>query len=318
LHALLVLAGAALLAAPGSAVTIDWIAVGDPGNDPDTASNCSFSPCGTVGYVYSISKYEVTNAQYAEMLNAKAGLFPDLLGLYNEDMGLQPQGGITRSGVPGSFTYTAKPGFESKPVNFVSFYDALRFANWLHNGQGNGDTETGAYTLLGATATPSNGSTVSRNFGATIVLPSQNEWHKAAYYDGLSETYFDYPAGTDAAMTCAAPGATPNTANCGDVVGNVTDVGAYTGSGSPYGTFDQGGNVVEWNENPVGPGRLVQGSHWRGSVLGTGSAVNSGADPTQEFAWSGFRLVMIPVPEPGTSVLVSMGLVGLFSRRRSS
>ncbi len=38
------------------------------------------------------------------------------------------------------------------PVNFVSFWDGLRFANWLHNGQptgaqGNSTTEDGAYTL---------------------------------------------------------------------------------------------------------------------------------------------------------------------------
>jgi hypothetical protein len=61
--------------------------------------------------------------------------------------GLRPsRGGITRSGSSGSFTYNAKPGREDMPVNFVSFYDALRFANWLHDGQGAGDTETGTYT----------------------------------------------------------------------------------------------------------------------------------------------------------------------------
>jgi hypothetical protein len=33
------------------------------------------------------------------------------------------------------------------PVNFVSFYDAVALANRLYNGQVNGDTETGAYTV---------------------------------------------------------------------------------------------------------------------------------------------------------------------------
>jgi hypothetical protein len=59
-------------------------------------------------------------------------------------------GGITRSGSDGSYTYTAKAGFENKPVTYVSFWDALRFANWLNNGQGGGDTETGAYAPLSA------------------------------------------------------------------------------------------------------------------------------------------------------------------------
>src|SRR4029453_19079621 len=104
------------------------------------------------------------------------------------------------------------------PVNHVSFYNALRFANWLQNGQGSGDTETGAYTLLGGTATPSNGTTVTRNAGATIFLPSEDEWYKAAYHNaaGLSAMdYFDYPAGSDTQTTCAFPPlGTSNTANC--------------------------------------------------------------------------------------------------------
>ena len=31
-------------------------------------------------------------------------------------------------------------------------------------------------------------------------------------------------------------------------MGNLTDVGAYTGTTSPYGAFDMGGNVFQWNE----------------------------------------------------------------------
>jgi hypothetical protein len=67
-------------------------------------------------------------------------------------------------------------------VTYVSFFDALRFSNWLNNGQGLGDTETGAYTRLGGTATPSNGTTVTRNGSANTFLTSENEWYKAAYY----------------------------------------------------------------------------------------------------------------------------------------
>lgn len=64
----------------------------------------------------------------------------------------------------------------------MSYFDALRFVNWLHNGQGDGDTETGAYTLLGGTPTPSN-ELVGRNPGAQIFLPTDAEWYKAAFYD---------------------------------------------------------------------------------------------------------------------------------------
>ena len=175
-------------------------------------------------------------------------------------------GGITRSGVSGSYTYAVKAGFADKPVIYVSFYDSLRFANWLNNGQGSGDTETGAYTLLGGTATPSNGTTVTRNGGANIFLPSENEWYKAAYYDAGAASYFDYPTGTNTATGCVAPGSdTGNSANCTDAVGALTDVGAYALSDSPYGTYDQGGNVWEWNE------QIVSGSA-RGSGAGAGTA----------------------------------------------
>jgi formylglycine-generating enzyme required for sulfatase activity len=314
LRSLFVLAGLALLAAPASAVSITWTFVGDPGNAADTPStNCYAANCGSVSYEYLISTYEVTNAQYAEFLNAKAA--SDSLALYNTNMGSNAQGGITRSGSSGSYTYAVKAGFDDKPVNFVSFYDSLRFTNWLSNGQGSADTETGAYTLLGGTATPSNGLTVTRNLGANIFLPSENEWYKAAYYDGLSATYFDYPTGTNTVTVCAAPGATPNTANCNSAAGGVTNVGAYTGSASPYGTFDQGGNVWEWNEQIVSLNRGV-----RGGSFGDGAGVLAASWPyflhlSGENASFGFRVASL-VPEPGTSLLVMTGLAGLAARQR--
>ena len=137
---------ALLFALPAHAeVTVDWVTVGDPGNACDTQSEGCF---GAVAYSYQIGKYEVTNAQYVEFLNAKAASDP--LGLYDTRMA-SSIAGITRSGISGSYSYSAVAGRENKPVVEVSFYDTLRFANWLNNGQGTGDTETGAYTLLGGT-----------------------------------------------------------------------------------------------------------------------------------------------------------------------
>ena len=77
---------AALLATPASAtVMIDWVAVGNPGNAADDALNCWWAAnCGSVSYNYYIGKYEVTNAQYAELLNAKAASDP--LGLVSHSV----------------------------------------------------------------------------------------------------------------------------------------------------------------------------------------------------------------------------------------
>jgi formylglycine-generating enzyme required for sulfatase activity len=306
-----------LSAAPAHAVTIDWVSVGDPGNPADTASNCLAASCGSVGYEYSISKYEVTNAQYVEFLNAKAASDP--LGLYDSNMTSSTLGGITRSGVSGSYSYGVKTGMGDRPVVFVSFYDAARFANWLDNGQGSGDTETGAYTLLGGTPTPSNGTSVTRSSGANVFLPSENEWYKAAYYDGDLGVYYDYPAGMNAPTLCSAPTATANRQNCWPEGGGaLTAVGAYTGSASPYGTFDQAGNVWEWNEQAVAGGvdRGMRGSSLfssAGNAAATYAGTRTAASGGGEY---GFRVATIP--EPGTLVLLGSGLAGLarYGRRR--
>jgi len=291
------------------AVTIDWVTVGDPGNACDPQGPRCF---GAVAYTYQISKYETSNAQYAEFLNAVAAT--DTYELYSLSMG-SVYGGIRRDGDPGSYIYTAVPGREDVPVNYVSFYEALRFANWLHNGQGGGDTETGAYTLLGGNPTPSNGGTVTRNAGATIFLTSENEWYKAAYYDALSTSYFDYPTGSDVQPTCAFPGATANTANCEGVAGGLTNVGDYTGSASPNGTFDQGGNVWEWNETRIsGLSRGLRGGDYHLDPYGLAASDRNSTFRAAQGMDIGFRVAMIP--EPSTGLLVMTGMVGLAAWRR--
>jgi PEP-CTERM putative exosortase interaction domain len=302
-----------LIASSASGVTMDWTPIGDPGNacDPQPQSYPSGGCFGAVGYGYSIGTYEVTNAQFAEFLNAKAASDP--LALYDSQMS------VMQVGSSGSYQYVPVTGRETMPVNFVSFYSAMRFANWLNNGQGSGSTETGAYTLLGGTATPSNGTTVTRNAGATIALPTEDEWYKAAYYDSRSTSYFDYPAGSNTATTCGAPTATPNSANCGFAVGDVVAVGSYSGSASPFGTYDQGGNVFEWSETLVAPG---QGT-WRNTRNGSfdvGPAYlaadsRGGFEPQNRMNIVGIRIAMIP--EPSTGLLVVAGLIGLAGRRRA-
>ncbi len=304
---------AALFGAPAHAVTIDWVTVGDPGN----ACDPGLGVCpGAVANVYRISKFETTNAQYAEFLNAVAATDANALYNMNMDSPAVLLGGITRSGSSGSFTYNAIAGREDKPVNWVSFYDALRFTNWLHNGQPTGvqdntTTEDGAYTItpLGIAD-----NSITRNPGATIFLPGDDEWYKAAYYDAVSMSYFGYPAATHTQTVCATPGATPNTANCGmptPAVGDLTDVGSYAGSASPNGTFDQGGNVAEWNEDIFVSFRGQRGGSWGGSAVRLAASSGAASAPTRESGGLGFRVASIP--EPGESLLVMTGILGLAS-----
>ena len=299
--------------------------IGNPGNTCETQLDPVNGPfcVGAVEYPYSIGTFEVTNAQYAEFLNAKAKSDP--LALYNLSMGNPGQswyGGITRSGSDGNYTYTAIAGRENMPVNYVDLIDALRFANWMNNGQGNGDTETGAYTLLGGTPDPTNGNTVARNAGAMIAIPSEDEWYKAAYYNPSSAGYHDYPTGSNVETICSVPTAAANSANCGFAfgTGDVATRGSYTGSPSAYGTFDQGGNVWEPNDSIVqyftSYVRLMRG----GSFIGNGSddlaaASRSTNSTNNAFAGLGFRVVM--VPEPNADLLLLSGLLGLVSLHRA-
>jgi formylglycine-generating enzyme required for sulfatase activity len=115
------------------AVTIDFVPVGNPGNAADDTGY------GSVTEAYRIGKYEVTNAQWREFLTAKAGV-SDPYGLYNTYMS-GPSGGIDRTWSVDHYVYSAKGGdanWDNRPVNCVSFWDAARFCNWLHNGQGSG------------------------------------------------------------------------------------------------------------------------------------------------------------------------------------
>ena len=307
-----------LAATPQAAhtVTIDWVTV--PGTGTPNACETQVQGCfGAVANTYLIGKYEVTNAQYAEFLNAVAAT--DMNGLYNTSMG-SGLGGITRDCSSGPCTYSTILGRGNMPVNWVSFWDALRFANWLHNGQGSGDTETGAYTI---TADGITNNSITRNADATIFLTSEDEWYKAAYYDAASTSYFNYPTGSSTAPTAESPPGTDFTngsANYNAAVGGVTDVGAYGAkpSDSPYGTFDQGGNVDEWTEAISGSSRVLRGGSFGDDSdrLSTAWQGVPFPGPSTEDDGLGFRVAMIP--EPSTALLLSLGIAALALRRRLS
>ena len=278
----------------------DWATVGNAGNAGDVHAQGTF---GAVDYTYLISKTEVTNAQYAEFLNAVAKT--DAHGLYNTNMGSNARGGITRSGDTGSFQYAVKKHMGNKPVNYVSFVDAMRFVNWLQNGQGDGATESGVY-LIGT------GSNEVRDANAQYFIPNENEWYKAAYHknDGVTGNYFEYPTCSEEAPTVARANASGDVGNPGRNVanythgadwngqnGNVTTVGsAGADSASPYGTFDQGGNVGEWNEAVINAtSRGLRGGSWNNiSNYVLSASARSSSSPTHETFDVGFRVARMP------------------------
>lgn len=369
-----------------AAVIFDWAEVGDVGNAADS------SGYGAVNYEYKIATTEVSLAQYTEFLNAKAKT--DLYGLYNTGMASNGSiAGISRSGASGSYVYSVI-GSEDRPVTYVSVYDAMRFVNWLHNGQGDGGTETGAYmistgsvtsaTRTGNVATVTTsaatglsvgdqvtvsgvsngefngtfvvtgvsdstftyttggagaasgtggsltGASASHTAQAEFWLPTEDEWYKAAYYDpakGGSGGYWLYP--TQSSTLAGNVIGVADSANyvmayndeeyfakeTNELPSYLTDGGAYgDNSASYYGTFDQGGNVWEWNETLVtDSSRGQRGGSWDDDDQYLRSSYRYNNAPSHEFDNKGFRVAS--VPEPSIGVLMIVAGVVLLRRR---
>jgi sulfatase modifying factor 1 len=301
LRPILLAASVALIAEARASVTIAWVTVGNAGNPADPTTGY-----GAVAYEYQIGKYEVTNAQYGAFLNAKAAT--DIYSLYSSYM---PSYGITRSGSSGNYSYIVDSALANRPIVQVSWYDAARFSNWLHNGQGSGDTETGAYTLNGNTGI------ITKNNGAQIYIPTREEWYKAAYYDpnkAGTGGYWLYPN--------ASSSINEENANYGSSAS--TDVGVYSNAPSAYGTYDQGGNVYEWNDTRIGVAPVLRGGSWgdpNHPSWVSSLRLSSDVIPTHENLVIGFRVasvasVPVSVPEPSSFIPAMLICIGVMMRRR--
>ncbi len=352
------LAAILLAAAPSLAELVNYelVPVGDPGNAADTTGY------GAVAYDYQMGKYEVTIGQYAAFLNAVAKADP--YSLYNPNMGTGLNiAGISRTGVSGSYSYSAigpsgttlagasSPG--NRPITYTSWFVAARFANWMSNGQpvgpqGAATTENGAYNLNGATSGSAPAFNVTNpNIGSVPIyrIPTEDQWYKAAYYKGGSTNagYWDYATQSDTApgnvigsgsnqanyryttdiLTVTQSGSLSSSQNY------LTDVGAFTASPSAYGTFDQNGNVWEWNDlnGEAGDQRGTRGGNWHFTVPRPNWLnSSSGPDPrstTLNWMDGGFRLASpVAVPEPSTYAMALAGLAcggySMFRRRKRS
>lgn len=107
-----------------------------------TGSNSADSTTyGAVSYDYRIGKYEITNDEYSEFLNAIAGDDEYSVGgtnyaLYNPLMETEePYNGIARSASYPAYIYNSLQSKNKRPIVMVNWRSAARYANWLHNGK---------------------------------------------------------------------------------------------------------------------------------------------------------------------------------------
>jgi len=280
-----------------NAFSIDFVEIGNPGNASDNTGY------GQVNYTYNIGKYEISRS-IIEKANAASSLNLTMADLTN-------YGGNS----------------PNKPATGLSWIDTAKFVNWLNTSQG----YQAAYKIEQRTVALASVDVVLRwgsnengfdsqnqfrNSNARYVLPSADEWHKAAFYDPNKNGggYWLYPNQNDTVPTKVSGGLLS-----GSVVNGQSGPADVDNAGgtSAYGTMAQGGNASEFTETVS----VFAGNEYRRMV---DPMWGNGMDFMLQSSYSvsrfegedsiGFRVAS--VPEPSALSLLAIGLSGLAMMRR--
>jgi len=228
---------------------------------------------------FRMSKYDITNAQYAAFLNAKSigsngvlasdPVYPGQV-LIHSSLNTGSDWGLHYSGTQ----WTPVAGYENNPVIIVTWYGATEYATYV-----GGTLPTEAqweYACRAGTTTPFNTGSCLTN------LQANYDWSKP--YGTCTNTVTTYP-------------------------GKTMPVGSYPANA--YGLYDMHGNVRQWcsdwyadaypttaQTNPTGPtsglGRVVRGWGWGGKALYCRSAVRGSFSLDSNSDGMGFRVVFVP------------------------
>jgi formylglycine-generating enzyme len=280
-------------------INMDFVTIGNARNPGDTRTGTDeygypiANPygCGAVGYNYRIGMYEITNSQWNAFV-AAAGV---------------PTGNTSSAYITNAY-YTDP----QQPMNHVSWYATLQFCNYLTSG----DKSKGVYQFSGNKVNPGDFIGIDRaaaqaEYGTIYVIPTEDEWYKAAYYKPDDSGYSLYANGTSTPLIAGVQ------SNYNWAIGSPWNVGS--GTMEQNGTFDMMGNVYEWNE------ALISDSYrgCRGGSFGSGLSEYSASSyrnysypSDDEFIGIGFRVASIP--EPASALLIGAGLFFARLRRRRS
>jgi formylglycine-generating enzyme required for sulfatase activity len=138
----------------------------------------------------------------------------------------------------------------------------------------------------------------------------------------LYPTSTDARPGRDLADVSGNNSNSNNDNNNGYLIGSPyyrTEVGLFKNSDSPYGTFDQGGNILEWTEairridtggSTTHAERAQRGGNWRENSAYEQASYRYGGSPRDENWYIGFRVVQAYVPQavPEPATLLGFGI----------
>ena len=264
---------------------LTFVTIDDFGNPADDTGY------GAVSYTYDISKFAITEFNIAE---------------YNAD-----PANSTRQ-------ITLFSRGPDKPATSVSWNEAARYVNWLNVLDGAQPayrfTTAGVNDAIAlwdvADSWTDGGENRFRHKDAKYWLPSEDEWYKAAYYNG--SVYFDYPTGSNIPPTSVASGTDSGTAVYSQPAepgpAEVTQAGGL----SPYGTMGQGGNAYEWtettfdglNNSAVGL-RAGRGGEWFDvDPVNLQSVERASESPDLKGYTIGFRVAKVPRRQELTFVTI--------------
>ena len=228
-----------------------FVKVGNSGNKGDY----NYPRVGSFGAVdkeYEIGKYKVSNKEYTLFLNGVASESdPD--GLYN------PKMKIRKEWKDGKYIYEVYPASANAAVTYVSWYDALRYCNWLGK----------SYKIL------NHDLSAERIVDAEYFLPTEDEWYKAAYYDPKGKKYKLYPLRDAHKM----------------------ENSDRLESKSSYGMMETSDHIWEWTESEVGKAfRGIRSDSWfQGNNRQAAGRYYS--NPDMELGHLGFRVARSIRPE---------------------
>ena len=257
--------------------TIEWVTIEQAGNLGDTAHD----GYGGVTVNYRISKFVIRES-------------------YIDDYNADPANA-------GALQITLDERGDDKPATKISWNEAARYVNWLNDIEGEqeaykfdtGGANDNISVWDSADAWQIGGENLYRHKDTKYFLPSEDEWYKAAYYNGQANVYYNYPTGSDTAPVGTLGGTAPGTAVYDDGIVSPTGPADVTNAGglSPYETMGQGGNTYEWNESALDgdnslatESRARRGGSWDSTSTNLQSSYRNDNIPSGENDNRGFRV----------------------------